>query len=341
MHNNNSAPIFIVGTPRSGTTLIAKILGRHSRIHMPAENHFFEDIYARRTEFGDLTDPACVKQVQNRLFTLYGRYNHEDEQRRFDELLEDEENRRQLNAGFSDYRTLFKTFMQLQMEHAEKERWGNNTPKDLFHINEILSFFPDAKIIICVRDVRDFLSSYKNRWKTTTIAHQSRLKKLYHPVVTSFLWKANVKRIAIVKKRVAKNNCMVCKYEDLVENPERIVKKICNFLGEKFQPEMLMITTHNSSDNTVKTGIFTSSVGKWRGELDRGEAYTAQWINKRELTELGYPLVRQDVTATEIIKIILSTPGALISALAANKENRGPLIPYAKKRAASLFSRSK
>ncbi len=44
----------MVGTPRSGTTLCASILGRHSTIYMGGENHFFEDIYARREQLGAL-----------------------------------------------------------------------------------------------------------------------------------------------------------------------------------------------------------------------------------------------------------------------------------------------
>jgi len=50
---NNTNPIFVVGTPRSGTILTAKILGRHSHIFMPGETHFFDDIYSRRIELGN------------------------------------------------------------------------------------------------------------------------------------------------------------------------------------------------------------------------------------------------------------------------------------------------
>ena len=42
----NRHPVFIIGTPRSGTTLTAKILGRHSNIFMPGETHFFDDVYS-------------------------------------------------------------------------------------------------------------------------------------------------------------------------------------------------------------------------------------------------------------------------------------------------------
>jgi hypothetical protein len=61
-----SAPIFIVGTPRSGTTLMARILGNHSILYRPGETHFMQDIYARRATIGDLeTDPAARGRVSS------------------------------------------------------------------------------------------------------------------------------------------------------------------------------------------------------------------------------------------------------------------------------------
>jgi len=334
------APIFIVGSPRSGTTLTAKILGRHSRVFMPAENHFFEDIFARRKEFGTPEHSSARIRIRERLVTLYGRYNQKEEQDRLDKLLAEPRIQEQLDSSFTDYRTILNVFMEIQMQGAEKVRWGNNTPKDLYHIDEILSFYPDAKFIVCVRDVKDFLLSYKTRWKATSADHQSRLRELYHPVISSLLWKSNVRKLAALSKTIPEGNLMVCKYEALVHNPEQIVRQICQLIGEEFEPDMLNITTHNSSDQTESKGIFTSSVGKWRGRLDDEEVFIAQWINRRELAELGYSLEILRVSPANLARVLLSSPYALFRALAANKGKRGPLIPYLAKRAVSLFYRT-
>ena len=55
--------------------------------------------------------------------------------------------------------------MNIQMRSQGKSRWGNNVPKDIFNIDKILSFYPDAKILVCIRDPRDFLVSYKHFWQ--------------------------------------------------------------------------------------------------------------------------------------------------------------------------------
>lgn len=339
MKSDHHAPIFIVGSPRSGTTLTAKILGRHSRVFMPAENHFFEDIYARRKELGSPDHPSAKNRIRERLVTLYGRYNQKEEQDRLDNLLADPKVRERLDSSFCDYKTILNTFMDIQLQGTKKARWGNNTPKDLFHINEILSFYPDAKFIVCVRDVRDFLLSYKTRWKATSEHHRSRLRELYHPVITSLLWKSNVRRISALKTKIPKENMMIIKYEELVHNPEQIGRQVCQLIGEEFEPDMLNITTNNSSDQTESKGIFTSSVGKWRGKLGNEEVFIAQWINRRELAELEYSLEKFGVSPISLAKLLFSSPYALYRALAANKGKRGPLFPYLAKRVGSLFHR--
>jgi Sulfotransferase family len=79
-----NAPVFVLGTPRSGTTLVAKVLGRHSQIFMPGETDFFDDIYSRKKELGDPQDPEARQKIVARLATLYGRYNHSADQQRIE-----------------------------------------------------------------------------------------------------------------------------------------------------------------------------------------------------------------------------------------------------------------
>ena len=84
---NQKKPIFIVGTPRSGTTLAAKILGHHSNVFMPGETHFFDDIFSNSTEFGSLKYSDSINKVSVRLFDLYGRYYEPDDQQRIEQAV--------------------------------------------------------------------------------------------------------------------------------------------------------------------------------------------------------------------------------------------------------------
>ena len=94
---SSTAPVFIVGTPRSGTTLLARILGRHPSLFMHGETHFFPDIYARRAELGDPPSAEGALAMKERLSTLYGRYNEPADQARVARIFSD--------AGSCDCRT--------------------------------------------------------------------------------------------------------------------------------------------------------------------------------------------------------------------------------------------
>lgn len=335
-----SSPIFVMGTPRSGTTLLAKILGRHPSLFMPGETHFFPDIYSRRNELGGLGNVASVDRVFERLLSLYARYNEPSDQIRIDHLLDENGIFTQTLKKCSSYRELFSTFMQLQAAYEGKERWGNNVPRDIFHVDEIINFFPDAKIIVCVRDVRAFLLSYQGKWKITAEDQVERLRKLYHPVVTSLLWKSSMRLIPGIRKNVRKENLKIVPYEELVQRPEAVVRNVCLLLGEEFESSMLDITSNNSSHEISSRGIFKVSVSKWKTDLSPEEIWISQKIAPEELRYINYAIEPVKPNPFKVFWIILCSPFALLRAIKANKETSGPLIPYLAKRIRFLFSRS-
>lgn len=333
------APIFIMGTPRSGTTLTARILGRHSRLFMPGEAHFFEDIFSRRRELGDLGSSACRNMILERLATLYGRFNEPNDQERIERLLCDPSVRRDLESSCGSYKDLLSTFMEVQARSEGKARWGNNAPRDLFSVNEILSFYPDAKILLCIRDVRDFLISYRDKWRATSTESVERLKLLYHPVVTSLLWKSSAREISGLPARLPSADFMLIRYEELVRRPEPTVRKICEFVGESFEPGMLEVDSNNSSAGTRQGGIYASSVGRWRDGLAEEDAHVAQLLTRKELERLGYSVEKTNANPVKVAATFLSTPFAFWRAIEANKEKRGPLIPYVIRRATPFLRR--
>lgn len=331
------SPIFIIGTPRSGTTLMARILDRHPNLFMPGETHFFEDIYARKDEIGDPSNPKVAAGIVGRLLTLYHRYYELPDQGRVTRLFSDRAVLGGMQTSCKDYRDILSYFMEVQMRHEGKIRWGNNTPRDLFSVPEILAFYPEAKFVVCVRDVRDFLLSYKEKWKVTGAEHVWRLKQLYHPVVTSLLWESSVRMVSKVKAMVPASNLIVVSYEELVTNPEATLRNICGVVGEKFIPDMLDVDTQNSSFETNDHGIFVSSVRRWRKQLSTEEIAVAQWLTKRDLMAYGYPLDKVQPNYLRLAGIVISTPYALIRALIANRGTRGPLFPYMGRRLLSLL----
>lgn len=335
----NTRPIFVIGTPRSGTTLMARVLNRHSRIFMPGETHFFPDIYAQRDKLGELPEEAASNRVWDRLTSLYRRYNEPKDQARIDAILEDAKSREHLRTSMQSYREVFSTFMEIQTEREGKVRWGNNTPKDLFYVEDILEFYPDAQFIICVRDIRDFLKSYQGKWKVTADSEVDRLKKLYHPVITSLLWKSSMRKLDAIRRKLPENKLLTVRYEDMVSQPEVIMKKVCEYIGEDFDAQMLDINFSNSSDQKSQTGIYARSVSSWKGKLSSEEVWIAQRLGGQQMQSFGYSIELVKVNAFKLMGILFSTPWALGRALKANRSNTGPIIPYVYRRITGLLGR--
>ncbi len=338
MSMKQNSPIFVIGTPRSGTTLTAKILGRHSNIFMPGETHYYLDIYAQKKSIGNLSTDVAQGEVIQRLLSIYGRYNEPEDQERVDQLFSDKNNLKEITQSANDYNELFEKFMRIQANAAGKMRWGNNAPKDIFYIKEIISMFPDARIVLCVRDIRDFLGSYRDKWKVTAEFDVSRLKQLYHPVVTSMLWKTSMKQIKTVQDVVPANNLFVLPYEKLVADPKKTVESICEFLEEDYDSAMLDINYHNSSESRKTGGIFSTAVGSWKGRISNEEAWIAQKLAKRDMEQLGYQLEPIPVNPIKVFWLFLTSPVALYRGLQANKQNTGPIIPYLIRRISALLA---
>lgn len=327
------SPVFVVGTPRSGTTLTAKILGRHSDLFMPGETHYFDDIFARSKTLGSPSTTTGSRAIADRLMTLYARFNEPDDQLRVDQMMAIDELALDIREQCSDYADVLSLFMQKQMAGTNKRRWGNNTPRDLFNLEAIAAFYPDARIIICVRDPRDFLGSYKGKWHNTAAEEVTRLKKLYHPVVTSYLWKANMNIVHRAVNYFPADQIIVMKYEELVSNPQRTIQLLCDHINVDYQPSMIELSFSNSSTgDTAAPAIFTSSIDLWKKRISAEEAYITQTINAHAMQAYGYAPAALDVNWLIIIANVFSTPFALLKALHANRNKRGPLIPYLLKR---------
>ena len=336
------APIFVVGAPRSGTTLTAGILGRHPSIFMPGETHFFDDIYARRRQLGAPGEALGAAAIAARLSTLYERFNEPADQQRIEALGGEEALKQFLATSCRTYGDVLSRFMQFQMQtHPARTRWGNQVPKDMFHVNDILTFYPEARFIICVRDIRDFLYSYQYQWRKSSSQHAERIQKLYHPIMTSMLWKAAIKQIRVAQTFAPPDHLMIVRYEDLTTQPEATVRALCRFLNEPYTDEMLQVETHNSSFGAQEPGIFSTSNERWKTHLSPEQIYIAERIAQPELEQLGYAAAHARPNPLKALGIAASFPFALCRALHANRHMRGPILPYLQRRATAFFSGGK
>lgn len=329
-------PIFIVGTPRAGTTLVSRILGRHPALFSPGETHYFEDIWARRETLGDLETREELTIASERLMTVFGRFNQLNQTLVDEHLSVEKLVNRALELG-GGYDGLYSAFMGLLAETADKPRFCDDTPKHLFYLDTIFRLYPEARVIGCVRDPRDFLCSYKNFWRKS--GHSDRLKALYHPIVTALLWRssANVMQQNALKKYPGR--MIWVQYEALVNKPHEEVKRLCEFADLPYTSNLLEVESHNSSFDEGTSGIFSSSVGRWQTCLEDDEVWWAQRLTKQNMETFGYLRHTGNPSLVGRLKIMLTAPLGFIRALQANAEHRGPLIPYLWRRFLALMGR--
>jgi hypothetical protein len=330
-----NSPIFVVGPPRSGTTLTGRMLGTHRRIFVPAERNFFEKVYARQPATGDW---------QKRYLRLVRKHwlddNSDAEHRQVVAQVfaqPDLEGRLLQSTGPGQF---FDLFMARQAAVAGKDRWCTQTHNDVFHIPTIFALYPDAKVVICVRHPLDFLVSYRDKWQRAArrnrVDHANRLRQLYHPVITSMFWLMNVRAIA---NAVATHpgSVTLVRYEDLVGDPEAASRRLCEFVGEPFDAAMLRPGFNNSSRDIQSGEIFASSVDRWKQSLAPSEAYVAQRLCRRAMRKLGYAPERISAPPLQVLGHLLTAPVSALQGLA--NAQRGPLLPYVGKRIGLLLAR--
>ena len=144
-------PTFVVGVPRSGTTLLATLLGSHSEISCGAETHFFPYLEANFLQFSSIfKDPVWPNQATAFMSALsLGDYLVRDlfgisSQEIFDYLAT-----RQPSIA-----ALLESLTVPLMLAQQKTRWVEKTPNHLLYLKAIRRFYPAAKIVRIVRDPR-------------------------------------------------------------------------------------------------------------------------------------------------------------------------------------------
>jgi N-acetylglucosaminyldiphosphoundecaprenol N-acetyl-beta-D-mannosaminyltransferase len=277
MGSFTTAPmIFVTGASRSGTTMVTRILGRHSAIAGLEEMHYFGEFCdprrnppTTRIDRRDAVAKLLARQNEGILASRARPSSDADVQRILDTIPAD--------AGAAE---IFAVTMAAFAARSGKDVPCEQTPRNIYYARALLEWYPRARFVHMLRDPRAVMASQKFRWQRRSLltdpSKMSRVQQLrtwvnYHPYTVTQLWTLAT-RLALELEDHPRFRLL--RLEDLLLEPERRMRELCGFLGVDLEPGMLDIAHVNSSYVSTAgsaRGLSRDTIDAWRGRLTADE----------------------------------------------------------------------
>lgn len=210
--------IFIVGAPRSGTTLLSSMLNAHSELAIPYESNFMVHCYNKYGLTPDLSKKEDLEALIDEI--LSGRVVA-----RWDPAVKKED------LDYSNCKDLPGLINEIYRCYAKKKGksiWGDKTPNYTRYIYVLNRIFPNAKYVHIIRDGRDVaLSLIQKPWGPSNF-----------PTALG-LWKEIVTLCQAQLAMLPTDQYLELRFEDLVKDPEHHLKQICSLLEVDFEEGMI------------------------------------------------------------------------------------------------------
>lgn len=275
------APIFIVGSPRSGTSLLSKIISSHPEIGVPFESHVYPRLYNWKECYGDISAFENKKRIAEDLVNL-------ETVKKWDRRPNPKKVIENIHGG--KFHHAFEGLMNAWLEEVGKRRWGEKTPHNAFFWREISEGFPSSKFIHIVRDGRDVAMS----WKKVRFGPE-------HFYSIANLWNKYVQKAEDIKSNVSKKRFHEVKYEDILRDPNQNIKKICQFLDESFDSRMIEFyksprsyPTDDRNERNLSRPLLRDNMNKWKSSISERDLRIFESVAGETLRRYGYNLDLQD-----------------------------------------------
>ena len=290
---SNTQQIFILGNSRSGTTMMGRLLSKNQDIHTLNELHFF-GVLCSSEECGEVLDMTSSIKLLDRLFYIeeHGIFKRGRSK--------DSKLAASLLVSQDEYTPLqiFHIFLNYIANNKNTGIVCEQTPNNILYIQEILEFFPGARIINMIRDPRDIMLSQKNKWRrrylgSSSIPFRESLRSYfnYHPIVISKIWNTSIVNASKFRHHPRFKTIY---FEEVLFRPEETISDICKFLNIEFSDKMLDISNIGSStsiDSDNSVGLDKNKVGKWKKRgLSNSEIYICQKICMKNMRRHNYIL---------------------------------------------------
>lgn len=274
------APVFVVGSPRSGTTLLCHMLFSAGGFAVyRSETHVFNVL---EPAYGDLGKARNKRKLMkawlaSRLFQISG--------------LDAEEIEARVLANCRNGGDFLRIVMGDIARKQNVDRWIDCTPDHLLYLRRIKETIPEALIIHIIRDGRDVaLSMDKQHWIRPLPG-----EKKQHLMVSSLYWEWVVNQGRKHGREFGEDYCEI-HFEDLVRNPSSVLTGLSSFVEHDLNYDRILevgigsVRKPNSSFDGEASGGDFNPIGRWQQVLSGEETMKMEALIGETLKECGYQL---------------------------------------------------
>ena len=283
----------IVGSPRSGTTLLRLMLDANSALAIPPETGFLT-LSEKLTGKGD--------KLRKKFFEAVVNYSQPSSWPDF-EIPEETFWAALTTITPFNISDGFRTFYRLYAARHGKPRWGDKTPIYCKHLKAIRRTLPEARFIHIIRDGRDAALSLRRMWFSPGWEIETQ----------AAYWRDCV--LAARRAGVGRNDYLEVRYEELILNTEETLKRVCAHCDLTYEEAMLSyykraperLKEHKGRLRSDGTPLLTQDqrlqqqqrtteppdpacVFAWKQTMDTDERKKFQSVAGDLLKELGYEL---------------------------------------------------
>jgi hypothetical protein len=265
-------PLIVLGVGRSGTTLLRVMLDRNTTLAIPYETFFVPQLahrHGRRPSIDEFVEDL------GRLRTLY------------DWGIGPEDVRPRLRKGMTTSEALAAIF-ETYADRQGKPRWGDKTPLYMQQLPLLERLFPDALWVHLVRDGRDAALSFlelPEGFSGKTWAQPRTVAQF------AARWRTEIlaaRRLG----RHAGSRYLELRYEDLVAEPERELRRICDHASLPWEDGMLDHTRVSDAANMPEHRNLaqppTPGLRDWRSQMSRDDTLAFEQVAGDVLRSAGY-----------------------------------------------------
>lgn len=287
-------PVFVIGCARSGTSVLIRLIRKYLKINFGTETQFIIRYYNKIRKYSDLNRDSNLKILiddisKERCFSRWKKRFGFDIN--FEEIYQEVMNKQRFGNenNIEIYQDILTSMFEKFARYHRMTRWGDKTPDYILNLPVLIGLYPKAQFIHIVRDGRDVaLSLFQTPFGNNNV---------YKAAVS---WKADINRLKEFAKKIPKDQLVEIRYEDLLNDPEKVFSVLIKFLGIEDNDNNLMKFISENIRNDLKQ----NNTIKWKKLLSLNEQFVFDKIACDILSNYDYETNLKNVQSINLIEKI-------------------------------------